>query len=126
MILAHINSKNLRTQKLPSCILKAITAISKVSTNLLKFKNTKAHANDISLATLPMVRSSIDSIALFGHVNVEFAQNRHSQVVTCLDSQYQPLGRNANPESQLLLWDDVTKRVMTITENEKLPQNENL
>lgn len=105
--------------------MKAITAISKVTNNLLKFKNTKAYPNDISLAIVPMVHSSTESNALLGNVNAEFEQNWHGQVVACLDSQYEPLGRNANPESQLLLGNDVTKRVMTITENKKSLQNEN-
>ena len=72
-----------------------------------------------------MVHSSTESNALLGNVNAEFEQNWHGQVVACLDSQYKPLGRNANPESQLLLGNDVTKRVMTITENKKSLQNEN-
>lgn len=103
--------------------MKAITAISKVTNNLLKFKNTKAYPNDISLAIVPMVHSSTESNALLGNVNAEFEQNWHGQVVACYDSQYEPLGRNANPESQLLLGNDVTKRV--IAENKKLLQNEN-
>ena len=70
-----------------------------------------------------MVHSSTESNALLGNVNAEFEQNWHGQVVASYDSQYEPLGRNANPESQLLLGNDVTKRV--ITENKKLLQNEN-
>ena len=94
MIQAHTHSKDLKTQKLQSCILKTIGGISKV-------------ANNISF------------------VNAELEQNRHAQIITCLDSQYQQLGSNVPPESHLLFGDDVTKKVITIIANKKLLPNKN-
>ena len=61
-----------------------------------------------------MVHSCTDSITKLGHVNVKLEQNRHDQIITYLDSQYQQIGRNVPRESHLLFGDNVTNWLMTL------------
>ena len=66
-ILEHeTRSKDLKTQKMQGCILKAVGAISKVTNALLELKNNK-NLNTTTLST--MVHDCTDSIVLLSHVN---------------------------------------------------------
>ena len=66
-ILEHeTRSKDLKTQKMQGCILKAVGAISKVTNALLELKNNK-NLNTTILST--MVHDCTDSILLLSHVN---------------------------------------------------------
>ena len=65
-ILEHeTRSKDLKTQKMQGCILKAVGAISKVTNALLELKNNK-NLNTTTLST--MVHDCTDSIVLLSHV----------------------------------------------------------
>ena len=65
MLQSKTRSKDLKTQKLQDCILKAVGVISKVTDTLINLKNNKNLAlNSLRNSTGPMINDSTDSVAL--------------------------------------------------------------
>ena len=111
--------KDIKTQKLQGCILKAI--ISKVTDTLIKLKNSK----NLSLNNLRnhiglMVQDCTDSLALLSHVNSSLEQTRRDYIAYSLDNQYYALRKNMPSESEFLYGDNLPKRIMNVTTNKKL------
>ena len=72
MLQSKTRSKDLKTQKIQSCVLKAVGAISKVTTVLLDLKSSK----NLNTATLnknlsTMVHDCTDSLDLLNQVNTD-------------------------------------------------------
>ena len=121
MLQSKTRSKDLKTQKMQSCILKAVGAISKVTNALLDLKNSK----NLNIATLnkklsTMVHDCTDSLALLSQVNTDLEQNKHDHIAYCLDNQYHTLRKNVPADSEFLFGDDLAKRIMNVTTNKKL------
>ena len=71
-------SKDLKTQKLQGCILKAAGVMSKVTDTLINLKNSKnLSLNNLRKSIGPMVHYCMDSLALLSHVpvNIRLAGN---------------------------------------------------
>ena len=80
-------SKDLKTQKMQGCILKAVGAISKVTNTLLELKNSKnLNTTTLNKNLSTMVDDCTDSLALLSQVNTELEQNRHDHIAYCLDN----------------------------------------
>ena len=72
MLQSKTRSKDLKTQKIQSCVLKAVGAISKVTNVLLDLKSSK----NLNTATLnknlrTMVHDCTDSLDLLNQVNTD-------------------------------------------------------
>ena len=72
MLQSKTKSKDLKTQKMQSCVLKAVEAISKVTNALLDLKSRK----NLNTATLnknlsTMVHDCTDSLDLLNQVNID-------------------------------------------------------
>ena len=121
MLQSKTRSKDLKTQKMQGCILKAVGAISKVTNKLLKLKTSK----NLNTTTLrknisPIVHYCTDSLALLSHLNTDLEQNQHNNIAYYLDNQYNPLRKNVPADSEFLFSDDLPKRIMNVTTNKKL------
>ena len=75
MLQSKTRSKDLKTQKLQDCILKAVGVISKVTDTLINLKNNKNLAlNSLRNSTGPMINDSTDSVALISLVDSSLEQ----------------------------------------------------
>ena len=92
MLQSKTRSKDLKTQKMQGCVLKAIGSISKVTNALLELKNSKnlnTTTRKKNLST--MVHDCTDSLALLSQVNIDLEQNRRDHIAYCIDNQYYAL-----------------------------------
>ena len=114
-------SKDLKIQKMQSCVLKAVGAISKVTNALLDFKSSKSlNATTLNNNLSTMVHDCTDSLALLSQVNADLEQNRRDHIAYCLDNQYHTLRKNAPTDSEFLFDDDLPKPIMNVIANKKL------
>ena len=75
MLQSKTRSKDLKTQKLQDCILKAVGVISKVTDTLINLKNNKNLVlNSLRNSTGPMINDSTDSVALISLVDSSLEQ----------------------------------------------------
>ena len=61
-------------------------------------------------------------MAMLSHINSQVEQNRKDNIAFILDRQYHCLRKNVPSDSKELFGDVVTKRMTTITNNQKLFQ----
>ena len=121
MLQSKTRSKNLKTQKIQSCTLKAVEAISKVTNALLDLKSSKSlNATTLNKNLSTMVHDCTDSLALLSQVNADLEQNRRDHIAHCLDNQYYTLRKYVPTDSEFLFGDDLPKRIMNVTANIKL------
>ena len=72
MLQSNIRSKDLKTQKMQSCILEAVGAISKVTNTLLEVKNRKNfNITTLSENISTTVHGYTESLALLSPVNTD-------------------------------------------------------
>ena len=89
MLQSKTRSKDLKTQKMQSCILKAVGAISTVTNTLLDLMNSKnLYTTTLNKNLSLMVHDCTDSLALLSQVNTDLEQNRHDHIGYCVDNQY--------------------------------------
>ena len=120
MLQSKTRSKDLKTQKMQSCILKLVGAISKVTNTLLDLKNTKnLNTTTLNKNLSLMVHDCTDSLALLIQVNTDLDQNRRDHIAYCLDNQYHTLKKNVPTDSEFLFGGDLPKRIMNVTANKK-------
>ena len=99
--------KDLKIQKMQSCVLKAVGAISRVTNALLDFKSSKSlNATTLNNNLSTMVHDCTDSLALLSQVNADLEQNRRDHIAYCLDNQYHTLRKNVPTDSEFLSGDD--------------------
>ena len=121
MLQSKTRSKDLKTQKMQGCLLKAVGAISKVTNTLLELKNSKnLNTTTLNKNLSTMVHDCTDSLALLSQVNSDFEQNRCDHIAYCLHNQYHALRKNVPADSEFLFGDDLPKRIMNVTANKKL------
>ena len=121
MVQSKTRSNDLKTQKMQSCLLKAVGAISKVTNTLLDLKNRKSfNATTLNKNLSTMVHDCTDSLTLLNQVNAGLEQNRCDHIAYCLDNQYHTLRKNVPTDSEFLFGDDLPKRIMNFTANKKL------
>ena len=121
MLQLKTRSKDLKTQKMQGCVLKAIGSISKVTNALLELKNSKnlnTTTRKKNLST--MVHDCTDSLALLSQVNADLEQNRCDHIAYCLDNQYHTLRKNVPADTEFLFGDDLPRRIMNVTANKWL------
>ena len=107
MLRSKTRFKDLKTQKMQSCVLKAVGAISRVTNALLDLKNSKSlNATTLNNNLSTMVHDCTDSLALLSHVNVDLEQNSRDHIAYCLDNQYHTLRKNVPTDSEFLSGDD--------------------
>ena len=108
-------SKDLKTQKMQGCILKAVEAISKVTDTLINLKNSKNRSpKNLRNSIGPMVHDCTDSLALLSHVNGCLEQIHRDNIAYYLDNQDHPLTKNVLSESEFRFGDDLSKRIMNV------------
>ena len=121
MLQPKTRSKDLKTQKLQGCILKAVGVISKVTDTLINLKNSKnLSLNNLRNSIGLMVHDCTDSLALLSHVNSSLEQTLRDNIAYCLDNQYHALRNDVPSESEFLFGNDLPKRIMNVTINRKL------
>ena len=107
MLQSKTRSKDLKTQKIQRCVLKAVEAISKVTNALLDLKSSKSlNATTLNKNLSTMVHDCTDSLALLSQVNADLEQNRRDHIAYCLDNQYHTLRKNVPTDSEFLSGDD--------------------
>ena len=75
MLKVKTRSKDLKTQKLQGCILKAVGVISKVNDILINLKNSRnLSLNNLRNSIGPVVNDCMDFLALLSHVNSKLAE----------------------------------------------------
>ena len=95
MLQSKTRSKDLKTQKLQDCIVKAVGVIAIVTDTLINLKNNKnLNLNNLRNSIGPMVHECMDSLALIGHANSSLEQTCRDNIVYCLDNQYHSLKKN--------------------------------
>ena len=121
MLQSKARSKDLKTQKMQGCVLKAVGTISKVTNTLPELNNNKKlNTTTLNKSLRTMVHNCTDSLALLSQVNTDLEQNRHDYIAYCLDNQYHALRKNILAHSEFLFSDDFPKRIMNVTSNKKL------
>ena len=121
MLQLKTRSKDLKTQKMQGCVLKAVGVISKVTNTFLELKNGKnLNTTTLNKNLSTMVHDCTDSLALLSQVNTDLEQNRRDHIAYCLDNQYHALRKNVPADSEFLFGDDLPKRIMNVTANKKL------
>ena len=121
MLQSKTRTKDLKTQKMQGCVLKAVGAISRVSNALLQLKNSKnLNTTTLNSNLSTMVHDCTDSLVLLSQVNTDIEQNRCNRIGYCLDNQYHTLRKNVPADSGFLFGDDLPKRIMNVTANKKL------
>ena len=92
MLQSKARSKDLKTQKMQGCVLKAVGVISKVTNTFLELKNGKnLNTTTLNKNLSTMVHDCTDSLALLSQVNTDLEQNRRDHTAHCLDNQYHTL-----------------------------------
>ena len=95
MLQSKTRSKDLKTQKLQDCIVKAVGVIAIVTDTLINLKNNKnLNLNNLRNSIGPMVHECMDSLALIGHANSCLEQTCRDNIAYCLDNQYHALKKN--------------------------------
>ena len=121
MLQSKARTKDLITQKMQGCVLKAVGAISKVTNTLPELNNNKKlNTTTLNKSLSTMVHNCTDSLALLSQVNTDLEQNRRDHIAYCLDNQYHALRKNVPADSEFLFGDDLPKRIMNVTANKKL------
>ena len=121
MRLSKTRSKDLKTQKLQVCILKAVEVASIVTDTLINLKKSKILIpNNLRNSIGPAVHDCTDNLALRSHVNSSLENTSRDNVTYCLDNQYHSLRENVPSESEYLFGDNLPKRIMNAPTNEKL------
>ena len=121
MLQSKTRSKDLKTQKLRGCILKAVGVISKVTDTLINLKNSKnLSGNNLRNSLGPMVHDCTDSLALLIHVKSSLEQTHRGKLAYCLDNQYHALRKNMPSGSEFLFGGDLPKIIKNVTTNKKL------
>ena len=118
-------SRDIKTQKLQTCVLKAIGVISKASDTLIKLKNTKnIDKTNFKDSLSSVVHDCTDSIAMLSQANATIEQNRRDSIAFTMDRKYHSLRKNVPPESVELFGDDIEKRMAKINNNKRLFNNQ--
>ena len=121
MLQSKTRSKDLKTQKMQSCILKAVGAISKVTNALLELKNSKnLNTTTLNKNLSTMVHDCTDSLAHLSQVHADLEQDRSDHIAYYLENQYHALKKYVPADSEFLFGDDLPKRIMNVTANKKL------
>ena len=121
MLQLKTRSKDLKTQKMQGCVLKAIGSISKVTNALLELKNSKnlnTTTRKKNLST--MVHDCTDSLALLSQVNIDLEQNRRDHIAYCIDNQYYALRKMYLLIQNFFLVIIYQKKKMNVTANKGL------
>ena len=114
-------SKDLKTQKLQGCKLKAVGVISKVTDTLINLKSNKnLSLNNLRNSIGLMVHDCTYSLALLSHMNSSLEQTCRYNIAYCLDNQYHALRKNVPSESDFLSGDHLPKRIMNVTTDKNL------
>ena len=117
----RVRSKDIKTQKVQTSVLKAIGVISKATDSLIKLKNGKhVSTNNLKDTLGSIAHEFTDSIAMLSQVNTNIEQTRRDNIAFSLDRKYHDLRKNVPPESQELFGDDLAKRMTTLINNKKL------
>ena len=81
MLQSKSRSKDLKTQKMHICILKATGLISKVTSLLIDLKNRKnLSPTNLKYSTGPIVHGYTISLTLISHVNRSLKQNHRHHI----------------------------------------------
>ena len=121
MLQSKTRSKDLKTQKMQGCVLKAVGAISKVTKALLELKNSKnLNTTTLNKSLSTMVHDCTDSLAPLSQVNADLEQDMSDHIAYYLENQYHALKKYVLADSEFLFGDDLPKRIMNVTENKKL------
>ena len=82
----------MKLKKLQSYFLNSVGTISKVTSNLLGYKNNKHPAPDEIRKNIGnLIHDSTDAIAVLSHVNTTIEQNQQDHIGNCLYNQYHQL-----------------------------------
>ena len=121
MLQSKTRSKDLKTQKMQDCVLKAVGAISKVTNALLELKNSKnLNTTTLNKNLSTMVYDCTDSLAHLSQVHADLEQDRSDHIAYYLENQYHALKKYVPADSEFLFGDDLPKRIMNVTANKKL------
>ena len=81
MLKPHTWPKDIKVQKFPACVLKAIGVFSNIANSLLDLKSNKSlSTNDMRKALAPFIHVCTEFIALLSHLNSEIEQNRRENI----------------------------------------------
>ena len=84
-----LDLKDLKTQKLQGCILKALGIISKRTDTSINLKNSKNfNLDNLRNSIGPMVHDCTDSLALLSHVNSSLEQTRINNIVWTINTMH--------------------------------------
>ena len=121
MLQSKTRSKDLKTQKIQRCVLKAVEAISKVTNALLDLKSSKnLNTTTLNKNLSTMVHDCTDSLAHLSQVHADLEQDRSDNIAYYLENQYHALKKYVPADSEFLFGDDLPKRIMNVTANKKL------
>ena len=117
----NVRSKDLKTQKVQTGVIKGTIAITEVMDTLLNLKsNRDPSAKALRKALVPVIGICTDSIDILAHTNQHLEQHRRYSIVFTLDKSFRQLAKNVPAESIELFGDGLPKRLTTIKANRKL------
>lgn len=92
MVQSRTRSKDLKYQKLQTCLLKVTGVIGNVANALLTLRSNKLLKED-KKSIVTQIHSCTDSIAMLSQVNAELEQTRRDAIVGTLDKNYRQLSK---------------------------------
>ena len=103
MLQSKTRSKDLNTQKMQDCVLKAVGAISKVTNALLELKNSKnLNTTTLNKNLSTMVHDCTYSLAPLSQVNAGLEQDRSDHIAYYLENQYHAMKKYVPADSEFL------------------------
>ena len=121
---AHLTSrdraKDLNCQKIQTTVLKGTTAITQVTSDLVKLKNNRElTAKDIRKSVTPVIKTCTEAMTFLGHANQEIDSIGRANIAMSLPKDSYPLVKDVPIPSEWLFSDDINARINNIKAQQK-------
>ena len=121
---AHLTSrdraKDLNCQKIQTTVLKGTTAITQVTSDLVKLKNNRElTAKDIRKSVTPVIKTCTEAMTFLGHANQETDSIGRTNIAMSLPKDSYPLVKDVPIPSKWLFGDDINARINNIKAQQK-------
>ena len=121
---AHLTSryraKYTHFQKILTAVLKGTSAITQVTSDLVKLKNNRElTAKDIKKAIIPVIKSCTEAMTFVGHANQEADSIRRTKIAISLPKDLHLLPKGIPIPSEWLFGDDINARINNVKAQQK-------
>ena len=113
-------AKDLRFQKIQTAVLKGTIAITQLTSDLVKLKNSReVTAKDIRKLIIPVIKTCTEAMTFLGHANQEADSIRRTNIAISLRKDLYPLANDVPIPSEWFFGDDINTRINNIKAQQK-------